>query len=86
MHGSTSYAHRHNSDGSYDSICTKCYSTVATAESEGSLASSESAHICQPSALYLANQGSIPERTPMLLLRQVAGNNRVSDNEFRPAF
>jgi hypothetical protein len=30
MHRLTNFAHRHNSDGSYDSICTKCYATVAS--------------------------------------------------------
>ena len=66
MHRSTNFAHRHNSDGSYDSICTKCYATAASAGGEEALSSPESAHVCDPMALYLAEQGSIPVSVPML--------------------
>jgi hypothetical protein len=40
------YAHRRNSDGSHDSICTLCYATVATARSEAHLAQHEHDHVC----------------------------------------
>jgi hypothetical protein len=43
-----SFPHRHNSDGSHDSICTECFATIAKAQSEGDLAEHESAHVCQP--------------------------------------
>ena len=66
MQGPTNFAHRRNADGSYDSICLKCYATAARAENEELLSSSESAHVCDSSALYLVNQGSIPVRIPML--------------------
>ena len=66
MHKLTNFVHRHNSDGSYDSICTKCDATAASAGKEEALSSSESAHVCDPFALYLAEQGSIPVSVPML--------------------
>ena len=47
-----SFPHRHNSDGSHDSICTVCYVTVATSQNELELASHESVHVCQPVNLY----------------------------------
>jgi hypothetical protein len=42
----SSYAHRHNRDGSHDSICVGCFATVATAQDEWELAAHESAHVC----------------------------------------
>jgi hypothetical protein len=66
MHGPTNFAHRHNADGTYDSICLKCYATAARAKKEESLSSPESAHVCDPTALYLADQGSVPVGVPML--------------------
>ena len=80
MHGSTNFAHRRNSDGSYDSICTKCYATAASAEKEESLSSSESAHVCDPSALYLVNEGSIPARIPMLGLAAWGSSARADES------
>jgi hypothetical protein len=40
------FPHRHNSDGTYDSICPKCYRTVAAERLERNLAAKERAHIC----------------------------------------
>jgi hypothetical protein len=42
-----SFAHRHNPDGSLDSICTKCYQTVETAIEEEDLAGVERSHDCE---------------------------------------
>lgn len=39
--------HRHNSDGSYDSICNVCFRTIATAEKESFLAAKEEPHVCE---------------------------------------
>lgn len=66
MDESTNFAHRRNSDSSYDSICLRCYATAGWAKKEESLSSPESTHVCDPSALYLVNQGSIPESIPTL--------------------
>lgn len=43
---SQSYVHRPNKDGTYDSICTQCYVTVATTRNETELDMHESSHIC----------------------------------------
>jgi hypothetical protein len=43
-----SFARRLNRDSSIDSICTKCYQTVACAENEEDLAIADRNHICDP--------------------------------------
>ena len=40
------FAHRRNADSSFDSICTRCFVTAASAENEWQLTALESAHIC----------------------------------------
>jgi hypothetical protein len=49
---SQKFPHRHNLDGSFDSICTVCLATVATARLEEQLYREESAHICDLVRLY----------------------------------
>jgi hypothetical protein len=41
------FPHRHNRDGSYDSICVKCFATIATERIEEMLAESEQKHVCR---------------------------------------
>ena len=48
-----SFPHRHNADGSYDSICTACLRTVATAWQEAELSFRESTHVCNTAGLRL---------------------------------
>ncbi|WP_158748241.1 hypothetical protein [Acidobacterium sp. S8] len=40
------FAHRANKDGSFDSICLKCYATVGTAYDESDLDAMEAVHHC----------------------------------------
>jgi hypothetical protein len=40
------FPHRQNSNGTYDSICPKCYRTIDTRNVEGDLAAEERVHIC----------------------------------------
>jgi len=40
------FKHRHNREGTWDSICVKCYLTVATAANEEGLCTAEEAHDC----------------------------------------
>ena len=47
----TLYPHRRNDDGSFDSICPKCFLTVARSAAEETLAGNESAHVCASSFL-----------------------------------
>lgn len=42
------FAHRHNQDGSFDSICPQCFATVAKTKDEALLAQFEREHICDP--------------------------------------
>jgi hypothetical protein len=46
------YPHRQNRDRTWDSICTRCFRTVATCRTEGELANFEKAHVCNPSPLF----------------------------------
>jgi hypothetical protein len=64
MHRLPSFAHRRNADGSYDSICTKCYATIASAAREEALSSIESAHVCDPFYVYRAERGFLAESMP----------------------
>jgi hypothetical protein len=49
--GQTLYPHRQNEDGTFDSICPKCFLTIAKSRAEIGLAESETAHVCA-SSLY----------------------------------
>jgi hypothetical protein len=42
----TLFAHRLNRDASFDSICTTCFKTVASEDSEGKLIAHEERHSC----------------------------------------
>jgi hypothetical protein len=46
MKTDNAYAHRLNGDGSFDSICLRCFTTVATADTIENLAPNETAHKC----------------------------------------
>jgi hypothetical protein len=54
------YPHRHNQDGSFDSICTICFTTVATEENEAKLRLYEMAHVCNPVEVYRVSHGCLP--------------------------
>jgi hypothetical protein len=45
-----SFARRRNPDSTIDSICTKCYQTIACGQSDSSLASAEENHLCDLNA------------------------------------
>jgi len=53
-HSGQSYVHRPNKDGSYDSICTRCYATVASVRNEAELIMHEGNHTCIPDWPYRA--------------------------------
>jgi hypothetical protein len=50
------FHHRHNSNGTHDSICFRCYMTVATVGNESDLTRYEVEHACDPARLYQINQ------------------------------
>lgn len=40
------FPHRHNRDGSFDSICPQCFQTVAKSSTEADLEAAERVHDC----------------------------------------
>jgi len=46
------FPHRENQDGTFDSICPKCFKTVASDRNEVKLRSKEKHHICESSDLH----------------------------------
>jgi hypothetical protein len=54
-----SFARRQNHDASIDSICTTCYQTIASGETEAGLEAAENGHGCDPNGEYcLSHPGS----------------------------
>jgi hypothetical protein len=51
------YSHRQNRDGSFDSICPRCFATIAHATEITKLNSYEKQHICDES--FLAERGAL---------------------------
>jgi hypothetical protein len=47
--GRFSFAHRRNDDGSFDSICPRCFRTIAQSARESDLQIAEDGHVCDPS-------------------------------------
>jgi hypothetical protein len=45
------FSHRMNGNGTTDSICTRCFITVATSTWEADLDGAETAHKCNPARL-----------------------------------
>jgi hypothetical protein len=45
------FPHRRNKDGSFDSICLKCFATVASHMTEEQLQEQDKKHICSSSLL-----------------------------------
>jgi hypothetical protein len=45
------FLHRLNDDGTMDSICRECFTTVATTISESALKGEEQRHACDPALL-----------------------------------
>jgi hypothetical protein len=45
------FPHRQNRDGSFDSICLRCFATVATAKDVKELRSYDKNHICDPASI-----------------------------------
>jgi hypothetical protein len=40
------FAHRKNSENTFDSICTKCFAKIATSSDEADLEAAEESHVC----------------------------------------
>ena len=59
--GESEYAHRENADGTFDSICLRCFQTIVSANSEMELVDSERVHSCTSAVVYT---NGITERFP----------------------
>ena len=46
------FARRLNRDSSIDSICVKCYQTIATGHSDDELIACEQSHVCDPNSEF----------------------------------
>jgi len=55
------FAHRRNSNGTIDSICRRCFVTVANAIEPSDLEQSEHQHICDPWVVAKYQQDVQPE-------------------------
>jgi hypothetical protein len=54
------YPHRRNKNGTFDSICLKCFGTVAANKTEDELAELDKRHVCSDSILSnRANRASL---------------------------
>jgi hypothetical protein len=53
------FPHRHNEDGSYDSICTLCLATVASMSDEDELTQYEETHACNLARLSEFSQNIV---------------------------
>ena len=51
-HQRSTFPHRLNPNGSYDSICNHCHLTVGSSPDEDGLAEQERNHACNPIRLY----------------------------------
>ena len=47
-----SFARRRNENSTIDSICTRCYQTIASGDNEGALEGAERGHSCDPNGEY----------------------------------
>jgi hypothetical protein len=65
------FPHRHNKDGSYDSICPTCFHTIATVKYEFELSAHELKHVCEVS--FMPSKG-----VRLKLDEPIAGRNRRS--------
>jgi hypothetical protein len=58
------FPHRRNSDGTIDSICKRCFVTIATEATDAELEGAERAHICQGFDAVWMNHRTDQERLP----------------------
>lgn len=61
------FVHRTNTDGTLDSICSHCFTTVATKQWESDLETAEGKHVCDPEELeritYMLSQAAVRYKT-----------------------
>ena len=57
------FPHRHNNDGTHDSICMACLATVAKRSDESELLEYELSHVCDPVRLFARGEFSAWDQT-----------------------
>lgn len=60
------FAHRSNRNGTTDSICRRCFATVATATWEAELDRAERVHACEPGMMRVFRKTARQERVARL--------------------
>ena len=69
------FSHRPNNDGSVDSICLRCFRTIASNNHEWSLAMLESQHECDLVDLMRFEHLGIGEKTQIAVVDQAQGRS-----------
>jgi len=64
------FPHRRNPDGSFDSICPKCFRTVATRRNEADLAQDERDHVCEDDAIDFPPPDPVKESSLLMFKRK----------------
>ena len=64
MANMTGFSHRHNPDGTVDSICRECFMTVAKAQDESDLFRMERQHTCSPGVVAWFHQPRSAQEPP----------------------
>jgi len=64
------FPHRRNPDGSFDSICRKCFRTVATRRNEADLAQAEREHVCEDDATDFSARDPANESSLLMFKRK----------------
>jgi hypothetical protein len=81
------FARRKNHDCSIDSICVKCYQTIASAEDANKLAAEEEIHICNPFGEFNFQQAaaSLPYSGSVALRKEKSLGARLVAHRSCPA-
>jgi|HubBroStandDraft_6_1064221.scaffolds.fasta_scaffold3950660_1 hypothetical protein len=65
VRATSQFVHRENADGTYDSFCRKCFTTIQSAKCEADLRDAETEHTCDPHVLEhfrrLLHRGGRPD-------------------------
>ena len=72
------FTRRWNRDSSIDSICTKCFRTIASSNSEDELADRENKHVCHPNGEFIRADAASHHRMSLSGLgKAVRSGNRI---------
>ena len=70
------FSHRHNANGTHDSICRRCYATIATEHDQDDLLAQEAGHVCEEKNLQRL-------RDPKAWLERLGIQSKISQQEIR---